>query len=66
MSSAVGRGGIARLLRLMTVVTSAALLAMGVAASIPSSAWADEAFDTDAVPQVLGDADDVYKRQSSR
>ena len=57
MAGAIGRGGLARLLRLMTVVASAALLAMGVAASIPSSAWADEAFDTDAVPQVLGDAE---------
>lgn len=57
MAGAVGRGGLARFLQLMAMTAFAALLATGVAASMPSSAWAEEAFDTDAVPQVLGDAE---------
>ena len=57
MSYAARREGLARFLQLMAMTAFAALLATGIAASIPSSAWADEAFDTGVVPQVLGDAE---------
>ena len=57
MAGAVGRGGLARLLQLIAMTAFAALLATGIAASMPSSAWAEEAFDADAVPQVLGGAE---------
>ena len=56
MSYAARREGLACLMQLMAMTAFAALLAMGIAASVPSSAWAEEAFDTDAMPQVLGDA----------
>ena len=45
------------MLQLIAMTAFAALLATGIAASMPSSAWAEEAFDADAVPQVLGGAE---------